>query len=456
MSGKEIGMRHILFGFVSMLALTTMTSAETLTEALASAYTNNPELAAQRAGLRAQDEEISIARSGYRPQASITGSAQQSVVDASGQTADGTFNQNYGAQISQPLYRGGRTKNSVSAAERSIFASREQLRSVEQNIMLAAVSAFSDVIRDQAVVSLNQNQVDVLRQQLRATKDRFRVGELTRTDVAQSEARVARADSNRVGADGALTRSREAYRRVVGTEPGTLVKSGLPALPPTLEDAIATALKESPNLNAAKLSEEAARFNVATAKGAIYPSADAVAGVSRTIVTGSNNIFNGRSSTNANVGARVTIPLYQSGAEYARARQAQQLQSQRQIQIAVTERQVIEQVSNAWAQLRTAQGSIEATKAAVKANEIALEGVRQEQTVGSRTILDVLDAEQELLSSRVSLVQAERDEIVAAHGVRAAVGQLDAKALALPVDVYDPAKHYENVKDKWFGWDETK
>jgi outer membrane protein len=449
-------MRRVITGFASLMviAVCSATYAETLQEALATAYNNNPELAAQRAALRAQDEEASIARSGYRPQASITASGSQNVVDANGQSADGTFNQNYSGQISQPLYRGGRTGNSVRAADRSIFATREQLRGVEQSIMLATVSAYSDVIRDQAVVALNQNQVDVLRQQLRATRDRFRVGELTRTDVAQSEARVARSESNRVAADGQLTRSREAYRRVVGVEPGTLVTAGLPAIPPTLDDAIAAATKDSPLITAARLTEESSRYQVEAAKGAVYPSADAVGGITRNEISGASNVFSSRSSTSANIGARVTIPLYQSGAEYARARQAKQVQSQRMIQIAVAERQVVEQVRNAWAGLKTAQGSIEATQAAVKANEIALEGVRQEQTVGSRTILDVLDAEQELLLTRVNLVQAQRDEIVAAHGVRAAVGQLDAKALALPVDVYDPARHYENVKDKWFGWDD--
>ncbi len=452
-------MRSLIVGVAALLvsaSITSMATAETLNEALAMAYDTNPELAAQRANLRTVDEEIAIAKSGYRPQAGATVGVNRTTTDPSGGGSFGSTNQSYDLSVSQPLFRGNRTTNSVKSADNTIMASREQLRSTEQTVLFNAASAYMDVIRDMAVLKLNQNQVDVLRRQLQATKDRFRVGELTRTDVAQSEARLSRADSQRIAAEGQLNISRDAYSRVVGQEPGSLARPGLPSLPPTLDEAVAIATKENPQLLAAQYVEKASQYDVKTAKGAVLPSADATAGVSRTDRSNlGNQLFGSAASNTANVGARVTIPLYQSGAEYARVRQAKQRASQRQIEISVAERQVVERARNAWAQHLTANANIQAQQAAVRANEVAAEGVRQEQTVGSRTILDVLDAEQELLNARVQLVLAERDASVASYGVLASIGRLDVKSLDLKVDAYDPTRHYENVKDKWFGW-ETK
>jgi outer membrane protein len=321
-------------------------------------------------------------------------------------------------------------------------------------VLFDAVTAYMNVIRDEAILRLNQNQVDVLRQQLRATKDRFRVGELTRTDTAQAEARLARSDSGRIAAEGTLSNSREAYRRVVGQLPGTLVEPALPVLPTSVDEAIDVAAKENPQLRAAQFIEKSSQFDVKTAKGSVLPSVDAVAGVSRSDRSNlGNQSFGSSASTNASIGAQVNIPLYQTGAEYARVRQAKQLASQRQIEINVATRQVEEQVHNAWELMRTARANIVAQQSAVSANAVALEGVRQELTVGSRTTLDVLDAQQEYLNAQVLLVQAKRDAAVAAYGVLASVGRLDAQALKLPVDVYDPTRHYENIKNKWFGWE---
>jgi outer membrane protein len=450
-------MRRFLLSVAAMLSAVSvmpMASAETLEEALALAYAGNPELAAQRANLRTLDEEIAIAKSGYRPQAGSQIQVNRSSTNPSGSGSFGSTNQNYEASVSQPLFRGYRTRANVKSANSTIFASREQLRGTEQSILFDAVSAYMDVIRDMAVVKLTQNQVEVLRRQLQATKDRFRVGELTRTDVAQSEARLSQADSQRIAAEGQLTISRDSYQRVVGQEPGTLSKPTIPALPATVDEAVSIATSENPRLVGAKYVEEAAQHDVKAAKGAVLPSADATAGISRSDRSNNGNqVFGSSASTSANIGAQVSIPFYQSGAEYARVRQAKQRASQRRLEISVAERQVIEQARNAWAQYRTAQANIAAQQSAVRANEVAAEGVRQEQTVGSRTILDVLDAEQELLNARVQLVLADRNAAVASYGVLASIGRLDVKSLNLKVDAYDPTRHYENVKDKWFGWE---
>ncbi len=457
---KGITMRNFTSCFAVLLvgvSLTSIARGETLEEALAMAYSTNPELAARRANLRTVDEEIAIAKSGYRPQAGSNIEVTRSSTNPDGSPAFGSTNQNYNASISQPLFRGYRTVNGVKSAQNSIYAGREQLRGTEQGVLFDAVSAYMDVIRDIAVVSLNQNQVQVLRRQLQATRDRFRVGELTRTDVAQSEARVSSAESQRIAAEGQLNISRDAYARVVGQEPGTLVKPSLPVVPPTLDEAVAIAVQENPQLAAAKFVEQASQYDVQTAKGAVYPSANAVASAGRSDRSNTGNqVFGSSASTVGSVGAQINIPLYQAGAEYARVRQAKQRASQRRIEISVAERQVVEQARNAWAQYLTARANIAAQQSAVKANEVAAEGVRQEQSVGSRTILDVLDAEQELLNARVQLVLAERNASVASYGVLASIGRLDVKSLNLKVDAYDPTRHYENVKDKWFGWETSE
>ncbi|MCH8685173.1 TolC family outer membrane protein [Pedomonas mirosovicensis] len=435
-------------------------SAETLAEALAQAYTSNPDLAAQRAALRAVDEDVATAVSGYRP--NVSGQATIDRADSDGGTR-ATTSKSASATVTQPLFRGFRTVNSVRAADSQVLAQRERLRVSEQDVLLAAVTAYMDVVRDEAVLRLNQNQVEVLQRQLEANRDRFEVGELTRTDVAQSEARLSTAISDRTAAEAALTASREAYRRVVGQLPGTLeATSKLPVLPPTAEEAIAIAQNESPVLLAARYDEQAQRYAVSVNKGAILPSVNASAGVTWRQNGFSRSSFDqefpgvindDRDQTDVSIGATLTIPLYQSGAEYAAVRRAQQIQSQRVLEIAATERQVTEATRNAWEQLRTARSTIQSASEAVRANEIALEGVTQEQLVGSRTILEVLDAQQELLNARVSLVRAQRNQYVAAYELLSALGRLTAKDLGLPVEVYDPTEHYERSKGRLFGWD---
>jgi outer membrane protein len=436
---------------------------EDLKEALVAAYESNPDLAAARAQLRALDEDVARANSGWRPDIGASGSYDFRDVDTRSSPPTGpseefgfnTEDRDYSVQIRQPLFTGFRTTNTVKVAKKTVFAGRERLRQTEIDVLLDTVTSYMDVNRDEAVLGLNQNQVEVLRRQLKATQDRFDVGELTRTDVAQSEARLAVAITNRTGAEGQLTASREAYRRVVGRSPGTLASApGLPPVPATIDEAINVAMKASPVIGSAAFNVEAAQAQVALAKSGLWPTVNANASFNRSegdTPFGLTGTVDQRRTTKS-IGASVSIPLYQSGAEYAEIRRAMQVESQRRMELSSAERVVEEQVRNAWEQLRTARSSIESSQSAVNANEIALEGVRQEATVGSRTILDVLDAEQELLDSRVQLARAQRNEYVAGAGLLAAIGQLGPRVFELAVQLYDPTEYYENNKGRFFGW----
>nr|WP_274380616.1 TolC family outer membrane protein [Oleomonas cavernae] len=353
-------------------------------------------------------------------------------------------------QGSQPLYRGGRTVAETSAADNQIQAGRGQLNSVEQSVLLAVVQAYVNVITNQAVVELNEKNVEVLRRELEASQDRFRVGEVTRTDVAQSEARLAESVSQLEVSKADLDGARQAYERVVGNAPGTLAAlPSLPPLPPTAEEARAIAVAENPDLITARYVELAARDGIDVAISTILPQVDLVAELSRA----EEQSTNGSRTDQAALQVQVTVPLYQSGAEYATIRQNQQTASQRLSQVSETQRTVIESASNAFDQLEAARAVIVSQKQAVAANSLALEGVRQESSVGSRTVLDVLNAEQELLNSQVALVRAQGDEYIAAFTLLSAVGRLTAQNLNLSGDRYDPVKHYDESRGRWFGFD---
>ena len=447
-------------GRVAALAILLATTAwplhaETLNEALATAYATNPGLDAQRAALRSTDELVPQALSGWRPTVQVVGRAGYEQSDSNRLVARQNLHpRSVSLEATQPLFRGFRTLNGTSQAENTVRAARAQLASAEQSVLLDTVAAYMDVIRDQAVLELNTSNLEVLRRQLEASNDRFRVGEITRTDVAQSEAAVSGALSSRTQAEALLTSSRAAYQRVVGRLPEKLdPPPALPALPATEEEARSIALSENPDLAATRMAELAAADSVKVAKGALLPSAAFVGTLTKAEQTSLEN----DEAESGSVIAQVQVPLYQSGAEYSQIRQAQELHSQRRVEIAAAERQVIEGVTNAWEQLRTARAVIDSSREQVRANEIAVEGVRQEAAVGSRTTLDVLDAEQTLLNSRVSLVRAQRDEYVAGFQLLAAVGRLNAAGLKLETPVYDPEANYEDVRGQWIGYksDET-
>lgn len=423
--------------------------ADTLLEALVMAYQNNPTLQAQRASLRASDEAVPQALSGWRPNVAIVGDGgynANSGTGIAGVKQRGLYSGNL--QITQNIYAGGGTVADVKRAENTVRAARARLDSTEQSVMLNAVQAYLNVYRDQAVLQLNINNERVLNRQLEATRDRFNVGEVTRTDVSQAEARLASARASRVQAEGALQISRGVYEQIIGKVPGKLAKPDpVKQLPTSRQETIDAANKNNPAVVAADYDERAARQNVSVVESNLLPKVDVVGQGGRSV----NQFTTGTTSDAGSIMAQLTVPLYQRGSVSSQVREAKQLVGQNRLLLIEAQRAAIEQAVNAWESLVSARAQIQSLNAAVRSNRIALEGVRQESLVGSRTILDVLNAEQELLNSEVNLVSAERDEIVAQYQVKSAVGELTAKALDLNTKYYDPERHYKEVRDKLWG-----
>ena len=424
--------------------------AETLFDALSSAYISNPTLQAGRAAVRNTDEDVPQALAGWRPTVSLNGSVGVQQSKTSNTSQQDLVPRTYSADVSQSLYAGGRTVAGTLLAESYVLVARAQLIVTEQTILSRGVTVFLDVLRDQARLQLTKNNEVVLRRQLEATRDRFEVGEVTRTDVAQAEARLSDVIANRVDAAGNLASSRASYRQVFGVMPGSLQAAPpLPGLPATEAEALAIAEAENPTIVVALHSEAVARHGVDDATGRLLPTVD-LTGRAR----GTDEITTENSDGSSySLIAAVSIPLYQAGAVHALVRQSKELLNQRRIEVERSRRDVIEAASQAWERMTTTRSQISARMEAIRANGIALEGVRQEAEVGSRTTLDVLDAEQELLDSRVALVIAERDEYVAGYQLLAAIGRLTAAHISLPVQTYDPTRHYEKVRNKWWGWD---
>ena len=420
-------------------------------EALVAAYQTNPTLLAQRANLRAVNEGVPQELSNYRPFVSIESFAGAQHVDRNGSDgSESTTPYQASVGLAQPLYRGGRTVAGVARAESEVAAQRAVLRSVEQGVLLGAVTAYMDVWRDQAVLQLTINNEQVLARQLEATQDRFDVGELTRTDVAQSEARLARATAQRIEAEGNLTASRAVFQEVVGFLPGTLeAPPALEGLPASERDVVGAARDDNPAVLSARFAEQAARHQVRVTTGELLPEVFLTA----ELLHSENEFSDDSEISQARVLAVVSIPLYQQGFVSSRVRQAKQDASRRRVEIVEARRRVEQDAIDAWEALVTARAQIRSFQSEVRSSEIALEGVREENSVGQRTILDVLDAEQELLDAQVRLVRARRDEVVAAYRIQQVQGRLTAAELGLPVDVYDAEADYLAVRDRWFGLD---
>ncbi len=448
-------MMHIAASVFLLVPLATgllgqQASGETLQQALKTAYHNNPALRAERARQRATDEGVSQALSGWRPNVSVSSDAGRTRTSTT--PSIGPKNRDpYGATVSlvQPLFRGYRTVSGTKRAEADVQAGRQALLSVEQATLFDAVTAYMDVLRDQSVVKLQAKNVDVLTQQLNAEKARFRVGEVTRTDVAQSQARRAGSISTLAQARANLASSRAVYGRVIGSRATSLryPPSIRRVLPRTLSRALDIGKSKNPQLLAASYSELSARHAVKVVKGELYPDLSLEASYSYRRNPSSTT---SRSETASLIG-RLNIPLYQSGSVYSRVRQAKQSASQQRLLVLDAERTVVSSVISSWEQLQALRAQIVSDRAQVKANVLALQGVRQEALVGSRTTLDVLDAEQELLNSNVTLVRSRRNEVVASYQLLSSVGQLTAYDLKLRVKSYNPNSNYNRVRNKLFG-----
>nr|WP_179956140.1 MULTISPECIES: TolC family outer membrane protein [unclassified Pannonibacter] len=423
--------------------------AETIAEALALAYANNPTLNAARAELRSVDERVPQALAGWRP--SISANASFGGIRTTGA---GFSNYRNNASISltvqQALFRGFRTVNSTRQAEAIVRAQRENLNATEQDVLLSAAEAYVNVIRDTALVSLQRSDVEFLNEQVRAARDRFEVGEGTRTDVSQAEARHAEAQARLNSAIANLNTSRAIYRQVVGIEARNLSASTPIGrmVPKSLDIALSTSEESQPLIRQAQHLVDAAQFAVKTIEGEALPTVSVEGSLERNWTTAPTSL--GASNT-ASVFGRVSVPIYQGGTTSSRVRQAKEELGRTQIQLDVIRDRIRANVISAWGQYQAAEASISAAQAAVEAQQLALEGVIEEQRVGQRTTLDVLDAQRELVDQRVNLVTAQRNRIVAAFQLISAVGELDAEYLDLKVARYDPKEHYDKVRDKWFG-----
>jgi outer membrane protein len=438
---------------VCALLISGMAEADTLREALVRVYQANPTITAQRAQLRVTDEVAAGARAGLRPQLSGTLGVNQDVLTTGQSGSDRNFSA--GVDVSYPLFNGGRVRNAIRAADTRVEAGRATLRAVEGDVFTEAVAAYMDVIRDRSIVTLNQNQVRVLETNLQASRDRFEVGDLTRTDVAQSEARLSLARSSLALAQGRLRGSEENYRRLIGKLPDELQPPPpLPPLPATPDQAVDIALANNPDIIAIVAQARAAGFDVVATRAERLPTVNAVSTGRYFNALGSQPLPQlPNSETSAGVGAQVRIPLYQGGLIGARVRQAQAIQNQVLEQGVAVERAVVSNTRAAFASYQAALDSIRSNEIAVAANSLALEGTRAEQTVGTRNVLDVLNAEQELLNSQVALVTARRDAYVAGFALLNAMGQAEADDLNLDAgQLYDPAANYNRTIRRTSDW----
>ncbi|MHB0767757.1 TolC family outer membrane protein [Bradyrhizobium sp. 5.13L] len=441
---------------VLLLALAgpTPALADTINAALVRAYQNNPQLNAQRAQVRSTDENVPQALSGYRPRVSLTASAGYQYSDFKSASNSDPINgtgipRSVGLTASQTLYNGNQTANRTRAAESQVSGAREGLRVLDQNVLLQAATTYMDYLRDAATLEVQRSNVRVLEQTLKQTRDRFNVGEVTRTDVAQSEAQLAAGKTQALTAEANLTTTRANFRRIIGNEPTNLAP-GSPVdrfLPPTLAAAIDLALVENPNVTASMYGIDVNYLQVKINEGALLPTVTLQASVTQAF---EQSLIQYR-SFGASAIAQLSAPLYQGGAEYALIRQSKENLAQQRLNLETTRDQARATVVQAWGQLQASKAQVQSAQAQVTASEIALNGVREEAKAGQRTTLDVLNAQQALVNARVALVTAQHDRVVASYSVLSAVGRLSPQVLGLPTTTYDASVHYHQVRDSWAG-----
>ena len=449
--GEEM-LKKVLF--LSAVFFVVNAQAKTLNEVLDYTYENSWSINAERAGQRATDEGVAIAKSGFRPQVAGTASAGRSYnknkYDYTPVKSEMYKNPNEVAvQVKQPVFSGFSTVQAVNAARSQVRAGRQNLARTEQNVLLDAVAAYMDVVRDTAVLKLHVSNENVLKEHLKSYRKRYKVGDLTRTDVAQSEARSEGATAARIAAEGNLKVSQANFFSVVGLSPEGLEDASefKHSLPPTLDDAIEYAMEHNPAIKAAKYAKDAASYAVKSKKGELLPQVDmtAAAGRQHEQLTVDRGDY-------WQVKANLTMPIYSAGADYASIRQARQNENKSKILWDKTVQDVRANVISAWEYYTASQAQLASIESQIKASKMALDGVIREAKVGSRTVLDVLDAEQEHLNNQVSMVRTHRDAIVAGYALLAAIGRLNPTDLGLSVAPYDATAYYEDVKNKWLGY----
>lgn len=442
--------KTFLLTLLAVSALTSNTEAATIFEAMGSAYTNNPTLQAQRAYLRAVDENVAIAKSGFRPTVSLQGSYSDSHAhnDVYPVTTDG-YDESVSAVVSQPIFNGFSTWNSVKAADSTVRAEQSNLYNVEQQVLLEASTAYLNVLRDESIVELQVNNEKLLKKRMEETKERFNVGEVTRTDVSQAEARYSQARSDRIAAEGNLAASKAVYIQVIGAEPNNLEEPvGIAEMfPKSMEEAISYARNNNYGLKAAKSDLNAKIYTVSANTGALLPqvnfTASAVRGQTRDLETKDPE------TNSFTWGVNMTVPLYDAGENRARIRQSKYQKWQAQEAVLKAEREMISSVSSNWEYMVSNQAKIASVKDQIRAYAIALDGVQQEEALGNRTVLDVLDAYQYLLNSNVEEVEARRDYYVSGMQLLLSMGKLTAKDLNLSVNLYDAEKYSKETRGKW-------
>ncbi len=450
-------------GSVLLMALAGATPvlAETIEGALVRAYQDNPQLNAQRAQVRVTDENVPQALSGYRPKVSVTGSVGYQYTDTlslAGSSPTTVVRQNIkgtnpprsaGLTVSQTLYNGNQTANRTRAAESQVSGAREGLRYLEQQVLFSAAQIYMDFLRDSATVEVNKSNVRVLEQTLKQTRDRFNVGEVTRTDVAQSEAQLAAGRTLEQQAEATLTATRANYRRIIGADPINLAP-GSPVdryLPPSLPAAVDLTLTQNPQVTAAMFGIDVSYLQVKVNEGALLPTLTFQASVNQAYEQ-SMTIYR---SFGASAVAQASMPLYQGGAEYSLIRQSKETLAQQRLALEQVRDQTRSDTVSAWGQLQSSKAQVASAQAQVTASEIALNGVREEAKAGQRTTLDVLNAQQALVNARINLVNAQHDRVVNSYRVLSTVGRLSPIVLNLRTNIYDPSVHYHQVRDSWIG-----
>lgn len=476
-----LGVRLLALG-AALMAITGVARAETLQDALAEAYDSNPQLLSERAHLRAVDENVPQALANWRPSIQFTGAAGAErqtnspyeptityalanpgcapltpcakpyiplSIPSSFPALNNITPNTIDVNITQPLYRGGRTIAQTAAAEKTVESERAKLQVTEESVFFSVVQAYLDVVRDQATVELAISNEQVLRTQLQSTQEQFRVGTLTRTDVAQAEAQYASAIASRNQAEGNLQVSRAEYERAVGHLPGKLAPTKLrPILPATREEALNLAATKNPNVIAALLAEDAERDQVKVIRGQLLPTVSIVGDYQRL-----NDVaFPNSDTVNASVEARMTMPLYEGGSVYSQTRQAIQTVGQLQGVTDDARRAAVQGATQAWETIASGRAQVKALTESVNAADVAFRGSQAEQRVGTVTILQVLITEQTLFSTRVQLVSTQHDLALAEFNLAQQIGRLTAADLNVNVKPYDVNEHYHAVRDKWLGF----